>query len=155
VIGNYDAETISGNLTAPNLAWTTGATIDYNEEGGLRKYSVLANVEIEGGELVGKNVYWNTRSGSGDYATDRMLPNKFDPWHSEYNINVVAGTSSIVFRPLPMSTKITSMKVNGTEVKWGDSVTVPVSAGTQITVDIVAPDGETRSAYTFRVVVQV
>jgi hypothetical protein len=151
-IGTYDAESISGILTSPDLAWPTGATIDYNAEGGsIRKYSVLANVEIEGGELVGKDVYWNTPTGNDAYATPRMLPNKFDPWTYAYDIRVPTGTSSIVFRPMPLSTRITLMKVNGADTEWGASVTVSAGAGNRITVDIVAPDGTTSSSYTFTV----
>ena len=45
-------------FTAPTTAYPCGATIDYNTADGYRKYSVLSNIEIGGGTLVGVDVYW-------------------------------------------------------------------------------------------------
>ncbi len=134
-------------LTAPTTAYPCGATIDYNATDGHKKYSVLSNVEISGGNLVGVDVYWAAPSN----GVPNKLSNKFDPWTYAYTINVATGTSSITFKPTAMSNKITSMKVNGTTIKQGSSVTLSVSAGSKITVDIVAPDGVTTSTYVFTV----
>jgi hypothetical protein len=155
--GGYNADELTclTQLTV-DAGYSTNATTDYNGADGYRKYSALANVEIEGGELVGKDVYWAATPAHG---TPNMLPNKFDPWTYAYVINVPAGTGSIVFKPVPLSTRITSMKVNGADVAWDKrvtaepipGVTVPAAGGTTITVDIVAPDGSTSSTYTFTV----
>ncbi len=134
-------------FTAPTTAYPCGATIDYNTAEGYKKYSVLSNIEIGGGTLVGVDVYWAAPSN----GVPNKLSNKFDPWTFVYTINVPTATSSIVLKPTAMSNKITSMKVNGAAIKQGDSVTVSVAAGSKITVDIVAADGTTSSAYTFTV----
>lgn len=135
-------------FTAPTTAYPCGATIDYNTADGYKKYSVLSNVEIGGGTLVGVDVYWAAPSN----GVPNKLSNKFDPWTYAYTINVPTATNSITFKPTAMSNKITSMKINGTSIKQGDSLTVSVAAGTKITVDIVAADGATSSSYTFTVV---
>ena len=148
-LGGRYSETELDCLTKPtaDAGYPTGAAIDYNGTDGYKKYSQLANVEIEGGELAGVDVYWNTVQTAG--ALERKLSNKFNPWTYAYTIRVPAGAGSIVFRPFPLSTRITSMKVNGADLKWGESVTLPAS-GT-ITVDVVAQDGSTASSYTFMV----
>ena len=152
---SWSSGTIS-QYSAPVATYPSGVAIDYNATDGHKKYSVLSNVQIAGGTLVGVDVYWGaayspTYNGV-TYNVPRKLSNKFDPWTYAYTINVQSGTSSIVFKPTAMSNKIASMKVNGAAIKQGDSVTVAVSAGTKITVDIVAPDGSTSSSYTFTVV---
>ncbi len=134
-------------FTAPTTAYPCGATIDYNTADGYKKYSVLSNVEISGGTLVGVDVYWAAPSN----GVPNKLSNKFDPWTYAYTINVPTATNSITFKPTAMSNKITSMKVNGSAVTQGSSVTLSVSAGTRITVNIIAADGSTSSSYTFTV----
>lgn len=135
-------------FTAPTTAYTCGATIDYNTADGYKKYSVLSNVEIGGGTLVGVDVYWAAPAN----GVANKLSNKFDPWTYAYTINVPTATNSITIKPTAMSNKITSMKVNGTALTQGSSTSVSVSAGSKITVDIVAADGTTTSSYTFTVV---
>ena len=134
---------------------TAPIPIDYNVTDGYKKYSVLSNVEISGGTLVGVNLYWAAPQKSnvaGTTFVDCKVPNKFDPWTYAYTINVPTATNSITFKPTAMSNKITSMKVNGSALAQGSSVTLSVAAGTKITVDIVAQDGVTTSSYTFTVV---
>ena len=158
-VGNSLGSSWGGAITefsAPTTDYPSGVAVDYNAVDGHKKYSVLSKVEITGGTLVGVDVYWgsnyNTAFNSVTYNVPKKLANKFDPWTYAYTINVASGTGSIVFKPTAMSNKITSMKVNGTAIKQGESVTVPVSAGSKITVDIVAPDGMMTSSYTFTVV---
>ena len=134
-------------FTAPTTAYPCAATINYNTADGYKKYSVLSNIEIGGGTLVGVTVYWAAPAN----GVANSLPNKFDPWTYAYTINVPAANNSITFTPTAMSNKITSMKVNGTTVAQGSSISVAVSAGSKITVDIVAADGVTSSTYTFTV----
>ncbi len=155
--GQKVSDTALTILSSPtNSTFRPGNSIpvDYNTADGYKKYSVLSNVEISGGTLVGVDLYWAAPQKSnvaGTTFVDCKVPNKFDPWTYAYTINVPTATSSIVFKPTAMSNKITSMKVNGAAIKQGDSVTVTVSAGTKITVDIVAADGATSSSYTFTV----
>jgi len=135
-------------FTAPTAAYPCGATIDYNTADGYKKYSVLSNIEISGGELVGVDVHW--RAAANGVAN--KLPNKFDPWIYAYTINVPTATSSITIKPTAMSNKIKSMKVNGTALTQGASTTVAVSAGSNITIEVVSPDGSSTSSYAFTVV---
>jgi hypothetical protein len=144
-------EGTSSVMTSTGLAYPCNNTIDYNTADGYKKYSVLANLEIAGGTLVGKDVYWNTAQVNTAGSVDRKLANKFDPWSYAYTINVPTATSSITVTPWAMSSKFTSMKLNGAAVQQGASTTVAVSAGSKITVDIVAADGVTTSNYTFTI----
>lgn len=130
---------------------TSPIPVDYNVADGYKKYSVLSNIEISGGNLVGVDLYWGAPQSNGTGTVACKVPNKFDPWTYAYTINVPMANSSITIKPTAMSNKITSMKVNGAAVAQGASTTVSVSAGTKITIDIVAQDGSTASSYTFTV----
>lgn len=132
-------------LTAPTTAYPCGATIDYNAVDGYRKYSVLSNVELDGGTLVGVDVYWAPPAN----AVDNKLTDKFDPWTYAYTVRLASGADSVRITPTAMSNRITSMRVNGVPVAQGDGLTVDASIGGVITVDVVAPDGVTTSRYTF------
>lgn len=145
------SEGTSSVMTGTGLAYPCNNTIDYNTADGYKKYSVLANLEIAGGTLVGKDIHWNVAQANTAGSVDRKLTNKFDPWTYAYTINVPTATNSITVTPWAMSSKVTSLKVNGTAVAQGVSITVAVSAGSKITVDIVAADGVTTSSYTFTV----
>ncbi len=79
------------------------------------------------------------------------LSNKFDPWTYAYDIKAPSANKSITITPTAMSNKITSMKVNGVAVKSRASKTITVDDGTQIKIDIVAPDGVSASSYVFTV----
>ncbi|WP_153111844.1 cadherin-like beta sandwich domain-containing protein [Propionivibrio limicola] len=125
--------------------------VDYNAADGYKKYSVLSNIEISGGDLVGVDLYWGAPQSNGTGTVACKVPNKFDPWTYAYTINVPVANGSITIKPTAMSNKIKSMKVNGNTVAQGASTTVSVSAGTKITIDIVAADGTTSSSYTFTV----
>lgn len=136
-------------FTAPTTAYPCGATVNYNAADGFKKYAQLANIEISGGKLVGVDVYWAAPAN----GTPNKLSNKFDPWTTAYTVNVPSGTSSIVLTPTPLSSKVTSVKVNGAAVAQGGSSTVAVAAGTRITVDVVAQDGSTTSSYVLTVAI--
>jgi hypothetical protein len=150
--GAYSATTLDC-LTKPTAAagYTTNATIDYNGTDGYKKYSQLSNVEFTGGTLVGVDVYWAAPASAANGGVEHKLSNKFDPWTYAYTVKVGASVGSITIKPTPMSTKATSLKVNGSVITRGSSVTVNVSAGTVITVDVTAQDGVTTSNYTFTV----
>ena len=135
-------------FTAPTTAYPCAAAIDYNAADGYKKYSVLSNIEISGGKLVGVDVYWAAPAN----GVANKLADKFDPWTYSYTIKVPAGTTSITITPIPMSSKVSSMKVNGTAVAPGSSTTVAGSVGSTFTIVIVAPDGSTSSTYNFTVV---
>lgn len=130
-------------FTAPTTNFPCGATIDYNTADGYKKYSVLSNIEIAGGTLVGVDVYWAAPAN----GVANKLANKFDPWTYAYTINVTSGTNSILIKPTAMSNNISSMKVNGTAVSQGSGTSVAVAAGTMITIDVVSPDGSSTSSY--------
>jgi glyoxylase-like metal-dependent hydrolase (beta-lactamase superfamily II) len=135
-------------LSKPTSAYPCAAAIDYNEADGYRKYSVLSNVEITGGDLVGVDVYW---AGPANGVANR-LPDKFDPWTYAYTVNVPAGANRIEIKPTAMSNKVVSIKVNGAAVAQASSSTVSVSAGSKVTIDVVSPDGSSTSSYSFAIV---
>lgn len=130
-------------FTAPTTAYPCGATIDYNTADGYKKYSVLSNLDIAGGTLVGVDVYWAAPAN----GVANKLPNKFDPWTYAYTVNIASGTTSLLIKPTAMSNNVSSMKVNGTAVSQGSGATVAVTAGTVITIDVVSPDGSSTSSY--------
>ncbi len=134
-------------LTPANPNWTCNNKIDYNAADGIMKYSLLSNIEIANGELVGVDLTWAAPSN----GVPNMLPNKFDPWTYAYDIRVPSANSSITVTPIAMSNKITSMKLNGTLIQSRTAKTIPVAEGTQIKIDIVAPDKATTSQYIFTV----
>ncbi|MDB5895992.1 MAG: hypothetical protein JWQ88_3523, partial [Rhodoferax sp.] len=136
-------------FTAPTTAFPCGATVNYNAADGYRKYSVLSNIEFAGGSLVGVDVYWLPPAN----GIANKVSNKFDPWTYAYTVKVPAGTTSLVLKPTAMSNNVTSMKVNGTALAQGASVTVPVAVGTVISIDVVSPDGTSTSNYKFTVAV--
>lgn len=134
-------------FTAPTTAYPCGATVDYNTADGYKKYSQLSNIEISGGTLVGVDVYWAAPAN----GVPNKLSNKFDPWTYAYTVNVPTGTSSINITPTAMSNNASALKVNGTSVAQGTSTSVPVSAGSTITIAVVSPDSSQTSTYTLRV----
>ncbi len=134
-------------LTAANPNYKCNNTVDYNATDGIKKYSVLSNVEIVGGDLVGVDLTWAPPSN----GVPNTLPNKFDPWTYAYDVIVPADKRSIIITPTAMSRKVTRLKVNGTIIKPGMGRTVAVEDGTRIRVDVLAPDGATFSNYVFTV----
>ncbi len=143
-------------IMGDNTEYLTSAPVNYNGKDGFQKYSVLSNVEISGGDLVGTTLTWRPAPaafpwGGVTKSVTNSLPNKFDPWNYNYTIKVPAANASIKIVPTSMSTRITSMTINGTAVASGSGSTIAVSSGTVITIQVVAPDGVTTSTYTFTV----
>ena len=134
-------------LTAASPNYKCDNTIDYNATDGIKKYSVLSNIEIGNGDLVGVDLTWAPPSN----GVPNTLFGKFDPWTYVYEIRVPAANKSITMMPTAMSGRVTSMKLNGTVIKSGTSRTVAIVDGTQIRIDVVAPDGVTTSNYIFTV----
>jgi len=137
-------------LTRHTTDYPCHASIDYNVADGYRKYSVLSNLEVTGGTLVGVDVYW---SAPANRVANRQS-NKFDPWTYEYTINVPASTRSIAIKPTAMSNRISSMKLDDTTVAQASTTTVAVSAGSRISVELASPDGSSRSTYTLSIAMQ-
>jgi hypothetical protein len=130
-------------LTKPTTAYPCGATIDYNAADGYRKYSVLSNLEIDGGTLVGVDVHWAPPAN----GMENKQSNKFDPWTYAYRVNVPPGTTHMVVKPTAMSNRIASLRVAGVPAKQGSGVSVAVSAESTVTIDVVSPDGSSSSTY--------
>jgi len=130
-------------LSKPTTAYKNDIAIDYNSTDGIKKYSVLGNVEVANGELVGVDLSWAAPKN----GVENTLPNKFDPWTYAYEIRVPAANSEITIKPTALSNKIASLKINGASVKNGTGKTIAVSDGSKIVVDVVAPDGVTASKY--------
>lgn len=169
--GNYSRVTTIGDMWKDGTNWISlsiGGTlgddyeylthndeINYNSENGFMKYSVLSNIEIKGGDLVGTTVEWAdpvTFTWQGKEITvNNSLPNRFDPWTYEYTINVPKNNNEITIIPTTMSTKVKFIRINGKKVDYRSENTVKVSDGTVITIDITALDKVTTSTYTFTV----
>ncbi|MDP3178509.1 MAG: chitobiase/beta-hexosaminidase C-terminal domain-containing protein [Spirochaetaceae bacterium] len=90
--------------------YLTSSPINYNGKDGYLKYSVLSNIEFDGGELVGTTLTWRPAAAAYDWAgatgvvVPNSLPNKFDPWTYEYTVKVSPLAGSINVIPTPMST---------------------------------------------------
>lgn len=143
-IGKYAAPV--DYLTAPTQAYPCGATIDYNAADGYRKYSVLSNLEVEGGTLVGVDVHWSAPAN----GQANSLPDRFDPWTYEYTVRVPSGQRTVKLRPTAMSNRIRSLKVNGAAVKQSADTRVAVTDGGAAKIDVVSADGSSTSTYTVR-----
>jgi len=136
--------------------YLTSSPVNYNGKDGYLKYSVLSNIEITGGDLVGTTLTWQDAPPAFSWAgamktVANSLPNKFDPWTYVYRIKVPPSNKTITIVPTSMSTKIRSMTLNGKAVASRSSNTVSASNGSVVTIEIVAPDGVTTSTYTFTV----
>lgn len=166
----YARTTMIGDMWADNTNWislliggimgdeyeylTNNDVANYNA-GGFMKYSVLSNVEVEGGELVGKTLAWAGPStftfGGSRMTVENSLPNMFDPWSFEYEINVPEENDTITITPTTMSTQVKRIRLNGKQVDYRESVEVAVKDGMQIVIEVLAPDKNTTSTYTFTI----
>lgn len=144
-IGKYAAPV--DYLTRPTRDYPCGATIDYNAADGHRKYSVLSNLEIDGGTLVGVDVHWAAAAN----GQANSLPDRFDPWTYEYTVRVPAGQRTLRVRPTAMSNRIRSLKVNGTAIRQSAEVQVAVAGGSPIRIEVISPDGSSASTYNLRI----
>jgi glyoxylase-like metal-dependent hydrolase (beta-lactamase superfamily II) len=143
-------------IMGDSTEYLTFSPINYNGKDGYLKYAVLSNIEIAGGDLVGTTVTWQAAAEPFSWAgatktVTNSLPNKFDPWTYNYTIKVPAANKSITIVPTSMSTKIKSMTLNDKVIDSKSSNTIAVTNGSAITIKIVAPDGITRSTYTFTI----
>ena len=134
---------------------TNNSVANYNGKDGYLKFSVLSNIEIEGGELIGTTVEWApavTFEWAGKKITvNNSLPNRFDPWTFNYTIKVPKSQKTITVIPTTMSTRVSSIKLNDKEVGYRSRNEIPVSDGTVFTITVVAPDNTTTSNYTFTI----
>jgi hypothetical protein len=148
--------------TVNNTAgYSAHASIDYQQPNAQLKYGVLGNIELTGATLVGTTVTWaapNTQVTLSDGTlwpatgpVPNSLPNKFNPWVYNYTVNVPTSTMTIGVAPVPLSSKVKKITVNGNFILPGTSVPVPVSNGTVIKIDVTAPDGTTTESYTLTV----
>lgn len=135
-------------LTQPTTAFPCGAVINHNAAGGHRRYSQLANVEIDGGTLVGVDVHWAAPAN----GVPNRLPDKFDPWTYAYTVNVPRAAGRIVVRPFALSGRSSAIRVDGAGVAQGAPSAVAVAAGRRFTIEVVSPDGAATSVYVFTVV---
>ncbi len=145
---------IGGTLGDDYQYLTSNSTANYNA-GGFVKYSVLSNIEIEGGDLVGTTVEW-AKSRSFDWAGKKMavpnsLTDKFDPWTYNYTIKVPAENSKISLTPVTMSTQVKEILLDGKSVEYRSENEVEVYNGQVIDITVTAPDGTTKSTYSFTI----
>jgi glyoxylase-like metal-dependent hydrolase (beta-lactamase superfamily II) len=160
-IGGIFGTTPYTYLSAPNAITSSHATIDYTQPNAHLKYAVLGNIELTGARLVGTSVTWaapNTQVTLSDGSlwplagpVPNTQPNKFNPWVYNYKINVPTGTTSIAVAPVPLSSKVKKITVNGSLTLPGSAVPVTVANGSVITITVTAPDGVTTETYTLTV----
>ena len=136
--------------------YLTSSPVNYNGKNGYLKYSVLSNVQVNGGDLVGTTVTWQAPSGpfawgGSVHTVPNALPNKFDPWTYAYTIRVPRGTTRVTLIPTAMSTRIKALALNGQPIASRSPQTVAVGDGTVIAIDLIAPDGITKSHYSFTI----
>jgi hypothetical protein len=134
-------------LSKPTTAYPIKTTIDYTVTDGYKKYALLSNIDITGGDLVGVDISWAPPAN----GVANVLHNKFDPWTTDYTIKVPSTSKQIVISPTAMSNKVKSMTLNGASITQGSSHSIAVAAGKKISIAITAPDGVTTSTYTFTV----
>jgi len=125
---------IGGKITDGPTYLTSGYTIE--------NYALLSNIEIIGGTLVGKDIALS-------FGT---LTNKFDPFSFDYTVVVPSSQTSIDIIPKAMSSRYTSLTVNGIAVTSKNPTTVNLFLGVNIIqIVVVAPDGTTTNTYTLTV----
>jgi glyoxylase-like metal-dependent hydrolase (beta-lactamase superfamily II) len=145
-------------LSAPTAAYSSPAALDYTQPGAHLKYAVLGNIELSGGTLVGTTLTWAAPNAQLSLPDGSLWPaagpaantlrNKFNPWVFGYTVNVPTGTTSISLAPIPLSSQVKKITVNGTAILPGTALSVPVSKGSVITIVVTAPDGTTTETYT-------
>lgn len=142
-------------IKGDNTEYLTSSPINYNGADGFMKYSVLSNIEIEGGNLVGKTLKWAepisfTWAGK-TISVNNSLSNKFDPWSYDYTIEVPKSNDVITLIPTTMSTNVKSIRINGKKADYRSRNTLKVYDGSVISIQIVAPDKKTTSTYRFTI----
>jgi hypothetical protein len=110
---------------------------------------VLGHLGIEGGTLLGVDVYWAPPANG---APNRQA-GRFDPWTYDYVIRVPMGTRTLTLTPRAMSNKVRAIRLDGRVIAQASSHEVPVSAGSRIVIEITSPDGTSTSRYGFTVAV--
>jgi len=129
---------------------------------GFQKYGVLGNIEFTGATLVGTNLTWaapNAQVTLSDGVTKypaaqvpNSYPNMFNPWVFAYTINVPTASPNISLKPVPLSSKVSKITVNGTVILPETAVPLTgVTNGQQITITVTAADGKTVETYVLTV----
>jgi len=138
----------------PYMSDASNAGINYNKN-NFMKYSVLSYVDITGGTLVGKEVEWAPPSkftwAGQEVTIKNSLKNRFNPWAYDYTINVPKENSSINLVPVTLSTRVSSITIDGKAVAYRSSNNITVKNGQVITIKVTAPDNTTISTYTFKI----
>ena len=156
-IGGTFGTTPYSYLSAPNAAYSSHSTIDYSQPNAHLQYALLGNIELTGATLTGTNVTWAAPNAQVTLSDGSLwpasgpvpntLPNKFNPFVFDYTVNVAAGTTGIEIAPVPLSSKVREITVNGESILPGTTVPVSVSSGTVVTIGVTAPDGTTTETY--------
>jgi len=139
----------------PYMSDAANVGINYNGGNNYMKYSVLSYLDITGGTLVGKEIEWAlpiTFNWAGKEITVKnSIKNKFNPWAYDYTINVPKTNSSITLMPVTLSTRVSSITINGKEVAYKSTNNISVKDGQIISIKVTALDNTTVSIYTFKV----
>ena len=101
----------------------------------------MPHILVSREEHFGKSLWVHRNGTSRAYGPSRMSDHP-----------VFKETGEPAFIPTSMSTKITSMKLNGKAIASRSLTEIEVKDGSVITIEVVAPDWVTTSTYTFTVV---
>lgn len=138
----------------PYMSDASNKDINYNKN-GFNKYSVLSYVDITGGTLVGKEVEWappvTFKWAGQDLTVKNSLKNRFNPWAYDYTINVPKENNSIALVPVTLSTRVSSITIDGKAVAYKSINNISVQDGQVITIIVTALDKKTTSTYTFKI----
>lgn len=139
----------------PYMADPANQEVNYNF-GAHETYAVLSNIEITGGELIGKDFEFAAPGGAFKWAGKEIvvknaLPNRFNPWSYEYTIHVPRANSSVSIVPVTMSTRAASIMIDGKPVAYRSNNKIDVKDGQVIAIKVTAPDKVTTSTYNFKV----
>jgi len=138
----------------PYMSDAANKDINYNKN-GFNKYSVLSYVDITGGTLVGKEVEWappvTFKWAGQDITVKNSLKNKFNPWAYDYTINVPKENTKITLVPVTLSTRVSSITIDGEVVEYKSNNEIKVYDGQEITIQVTALDKKTTSTYKFKI----
>ena len=120
-------------------------------------YSVLGNVEVEGGQFVGVDLNWKSPKTVRNWIGGETLTipctfhDMFNPWHYAYDIVIPEQSGVITIDAPTLSSKasITAITLDGAAVDSLENLAVNV--GSEIKVTVTAQDGVSTSTYTFTV----
>jgi glyoxylase-like metal-dependent hydrolase (beta-lactamase superfamily II) len=142
------------------LSSVTQNTVNYQTAGNNRKYAQLGNIEFGNATLVGTTLTWAAPNAQVTLSDSSLYPaspvpnsysNMFNPWVYTYTVDVASASPTITIAPVPLSSKVSAITVNGTVYTVGSPISLTVTNGQQIPIIVTSADGTTTGTYTLTV----